>query len=255
MRQALQLLLALLVFGDVLGREQPARLVVVIEAAQRLQQGAHLAVAPAQLDFVVGQGVALAQGGEHLRAVFGGEETQLHRAMAHGLGRAVARERLPGGVDVLVMPTAAVHHAHGLLHELEDAREMLLGLAQLHFGELVVVDVLHHAAHALQAPVFHHRLAVGTHPDEFAVAAHNLQLHRPIEPKAQAVGELVAQRLAPGQGDVGVGVVAWQRRAQGQAVDGVAHVRPVDDALVRRQLPGAQACQAPGLQQQAVEGL
>ena len=235
-------------------REQPAGLAVVVHFAQGLQHGAPRAVAHRQRDFVVAQLAACRCGRPHVRLSLWGKQVQLRRGAAQGLVLCDASERLPGGVDDLVAAIAAPHHAHGLVHQLEDAREMLLRLAQLFLGALGFVDVLHHAAYARQAPVFDHRLATRTHPDPLAVGAHHLHHDVPVDTVADAFQEFGPHGLAPGRGNVGIDVVARQRRPLGQAVDFVAHVGPVDDSLPWRILPGAQACQAARLLEQSVDG-
>ena len=62
-----------------------------------------------------------------------------------------------------------------------------------------------------------------------------------------ALAELLAHGFAPLRCNKRFDVVAWQRCARGQAMDVVAHIRPVDEPLAAHVLPRAQPRHAPSL--------
>lgn len=162
--------LVALAVGDVVHREQPAGLAIKLGGAHGLQHGAPGTIAHVQRHFVVAEVAGLADLLHQALAVFGGEDAQLHCGAANGFLAGNAQHVDPGGVEVHIAAIAAVRQAHGVGHEMEDAREALLGLAQALLGTLGFVDVLHHAAHPDHAAVLDHRLAPGAHPKRWPSA-------------------------------------------------------------------------------------
>ncbi|MNV30246.1 hypothetical protein D3C71_1215090 [compost metagenome] len=210
--------------GDVVHREQPARLAIEFGGAHGLQHGAGWAATHIQVDLVAAQVARALHLRNQLFAVVRGENAQLDRSTADGLLARDAQHVHPGGVDVHIASVASVRQAHGVGHELKDARETLFGLAQALLGALGLVDVLHHAAYAGHAPVFDHRLAHGAHPHQPTVGVQHLDLHAPLAALQNAQAEVGAQRFAVGGRHMAVDVVVGQRRTGGQAVDVKTHV-------------------------------
>ena len=242
-----------LAVGDVVHREQPAGFAVELGRAHGLQHRAGRAAAHVQRHFVVADLAAGVHLVDEALALFGREDAQLDARAANGLVARDAQHLDPGGVDVHILAVAAPGQAHGVGHEVEDAREALFGLAQALLGAFGLVNVLHHTAHAHHAAVFDHGLAARTHPQQVAVGVLHLHFHAPGRARTQALAELFAQRLAVGGGHMAVDVVAGRGLAGVQAMDVKTHLRPVHQPLAALVLPGAQAGQAAGLLQLVVK--